>query len=97
MEDVEGSLPPKVSMVLKCKNSAFQAAVYDWIKATGTIRLDPDDESMRVVGTTRQTRIYANLNNKVGQDSTVSVFLRMSFAVWVETTPRLRPYALKEF
>lgn len=66
MEDVEGSLPPKVSMVLKCKNSAFQAAVYDWIKATGTIRLDPEDESMRVVGTTRQTRIYANLNNKVG-------------------------------
>ncbi|KAK1364331.1 ATP-dependent helicase BRM [Heracleum sosnowskyi] len=46
VEDVEGSLPPKVSIILRCKMSAMQGAVYDWIKATGTLRVDPEDEKM---------------------------------------------------
>ncbi|KAL1809410.1 hypothetical protein ACET3Z_026400 [Daucus carota] len=44
VEDVEGSLPPKVSIILRCKMSAMQGAIYDWIKATGTLRVDPEDE-----------------------------------------------------
>ncbi|KAK6136285.1 hypothetical protein DH2020_029984 [Rehmannia glutinosa] len=47
VEDVEGSLPPKVSIVLKCRMSAVQGAVYDWIKSTGTIRVDPEDEQRK--------------------------------------------------
>ncbi|KAJ1403522.1 SNF2-related, N-terminal domain [Sesbania bispinosa] len=48
VEDVEGSLPPKVSIVLRCKMSPVQSAIYDWVKATGTLRLDPEDEKRRV-------------------------------------------------
>ncbi|KAJ7571709.1 hypothetical protein O6H91_01G174300 [Diphasiastrum complanatum] len=66
VEDVEGSLPPKRSIVLKCKMSALQAVIYDWVKATGTIRLDPEDEADRVAGSNgkRQERAYAPLQNK---------------------------------
>lgn len=39
--DVEGKLPPKVPVVVKCAMSAYQATIYDWVKATGTIRVDP--------------------------------------------------------
>ncbi|KAK8288992.1 hypothetical protein V6Z12_D07G161200 [Gossypium hirsutum] len=48
VEDVEGSLPPKVSIVLRCRMSAIQSAIYDWIKSTGTLRVDPEDEKRRV-------------------------------------------------
>ncbi|KAL8138466.1 hypothetical protein V2J09_004467 [Rumex salicifolius] len=65
VEDVEGSLPPKVSVVLKCKMSAMQGAIYDWIKATGTIRVDPEDEERRVQKSTLyQARAYRTLNNR---------------------------------
>ncbi|KAL0412041.1 UNVERIFIED_CONTAM: ATP-dependent helicase BRM [Sesamum latifolium] len=47
VEDVEGSLPPKVSIVLKCRMSAIQSAIYDWIKSTGTLRVDPEDEQLK--------------------------------------------------
>ncbi|KAK4397201.1 ATP-dependent helicase BRM [Sesamum angolense] len=47
VEDVEGSLPPKVSIVLKCRMSAIQSAIYDWIKSTGTLRVDPEDEQRK--------------------------------------------------
>ncbi|KAL0339434.1 UNVERIFIED_CONTAM: ATP-dependent helicase BRM [Sesamum angustifolium] len=47
VEDVEGSLPPKVSIVLKCRMSAIQSAIYDWIKSTGTLRVDPEDEQQK--------------------------------------------------
>ncbi|MCO5607977.1 hypothetical protein L7F22_062179 [Adiantum nelumboides] len=66
VEDVEGSLPAKVSLVLRCKMSALQAAIYDWIKTTGTIRLNPQDEEARVAARNgkRQKRAYAPLQNK---------------------------------
>ncbi|KAJ6767748.1 SNF2/RAD54 HELICASE FAMILY [Salix koriyanagi] len=48
VEDVEGSLPPKVSIVLRCRMSSIQSTIYDWIKSTGTIRVDPEDEKRRV-------------------------------------------------
>ena len=53
----------QVSVVLRCKMSALQA---DWIKATGTIRLDPRDEELRVAAKNgkRQKRAYAPLQNK---------------------------------
>ncbi|KAJ7951159.1 ATP-dependent helicase BRM-like [Quillaja saponaria] len=65
VEDVEGSLPPKVSIVLKCKMSAIQSSIYDWIKSTGTLRLDPEDEKVRVQkNPVYQPKQYKTLNNR---------------------------------
>ncbi|MBA0652680.1 hypothetical protein Goklo_019919, partial [Gossypium klotzschianum] len=65
VEDVEGSLPPKVSIVLKCRMSAIQSAIYDWIKSTGTLRADPEDEKIRVSkNPLYQARVYKTLNNR---------------------------------
>ncbi|PWA97010.1 SNF2-related, N-terminal domain-containing protein [Artemisia annua] len=65
VEDVEGSLPPKISIILRCKMSAIQGAVYDWIKATGTIRLDPEDEKRKAQKSQLyQPKPYKPLNNK---------------------------------
>lgn len=45
--------------------SAIQSAVYDWIKATGTIRVDPEDEKLRVQKSSiYQAKIYKTLNNR---------------------------------
>ncbi|GAB2271727.1 hypothetical protein Dimus_006558 [Dionaea muscipula] len=65
VEDVEGSLPPKVSIVLRCKMSAFQGAIYDWVKSTGTIRVDPEEEKLRVQrNPLYQSKTYKTLNNR---------------------------------
>ncbi|KAI4303378.1 hypothetical protein MLD38_039018 [Melastoma candidum] len=65
VEDVEGSLPPKVSIVLRCKMSAIQSAIYDWIKATGTLRVDPEDEQRKMQkNPIYQARICKTLNNR---------------------------------
>ncbi|GAB4844503.1 hypothetical protein Ancab_037881 [Ancistrocladus abbreviatus] len=65
LEDVEGSLPPKVSIVLRCKMSAMQGAIYDWVKSTGTIRVDPEDEKLRVQrNPLYQAKTYKTLNNR---------------------------------
>lgn len=65
VEDVEGSLPPKISVVLRCKMSALQGAIYDWIKATGSLRLDPQTEARRVESNPkRQIRAYVPLQNR---------------------------------
>lgn len=45
--------------------SAMQGAIYDWIKSTGTIRVDPEDELRRVEkNPLYQVKMYKNLNNK---------------------------------
>ncbi|XP_057780565.1 ATP-dependent helicase BRM isoform X2 [Salvia miltiorrhiza] len=65
VEDVEGSLPPKVSIVLKCRMSAIQGAIYDWIKSTGTLRVDPEDEHRKVQKNQNyQAKTYKTLNNR---------------------------------
>ncbi|KAK4415921.1 ATP-dependent helicase BRM [Sesamum alatum] len=65
VEDVEGSLPPKVSIVLKCRMSAIQSAIYDWIKSTGTLRVDPEDEKRKVQkNALYQAKSYRTLNNR---------------------------------
>ncbi|KAG9135419.1 hypothetical protein Leryth_007188 [Lithospermum erythrorhizon] len=65
VEDVEGSLPPKVSVVLKCRMSAIQGAIYDWIKSTGTLRVDPEDENRRAQkNPIYQPKTYRMLNNR---------------------------------
>ncbi|KAL5572892.1 hypothetical protein UlMin_022489 [Ulmus minor] len=65
VEDVEGSLPPKVSIVLRCRMSAIQSAIYDWIKTTGTLRVDPEDEQRRVQkNPIYQAKVYRTLNNR---------------------------------
>uniref|UniRef100_A0A0D9VBA1 ATP-dependent helicase BRM n=1 Tax=Leersia perrieri TaxID=77586 RepID=A0A0D9VBA1_9ORYZ len=65
VEDVEGSLPRKESIVLRCRMSGIQGAIYDWIKSTGTIRVDPEDEKARAQRNSMyQIKTYKNLNNK---------------------------------
>ncbi|KAL1826685.1 hypothetical protein ACET3Z_005097 [Daucus carota] len=65
VEDVEGSLPPKVSIILRCRMSAIQGAIYDWIKATGTLRVDPEDEKlMSQKKPMYQTKVYRTLANR---------------------------------
>ncbi|TKY63934.1 ATP-dependent helicase BRM [Spatholobus suberectus] len=65
VEDVEGSLPPKVCIVLKCKMSAVQSAIYDWVKSTGTLRLDPEDEKRKLhKNPAYQVKQYKTLNNR---------------------------------
>ncbi|CAN1308957.1 ATP-dependent helicase BRM [Linum perenne] len=65
VEDVEGSLPPKVSIVLRCRMSAFQSAIYDWIKSTGTLRVDPEDEKLKLQrNPLYQAKVYRPLNNR---------------------------------
>ncbi|CAL5192699.1 unnamed protein product [Lathyrus oleraceus] len=65
VEEVEGSLPPKVSMVLRCRMSAFQSAIYDWIKSTGTLRLNPEEEKLRMQKSPLyQAKQYKTLNNR---------------------------------
>ncbi|GAB2217338.1 hypothetical protein Drorol1_Dr00000512 [Drosera rotundifolia] len=65
VEDVEGSLPPKVSIVLRCKMSAIQGAIYDWVKTTGTLRVDPEEEKLRVQRSALyQAKTYKTLQNR---------------------------------
>ncbi|KAJ9539405.1 hypothetical protein OSB04_032138 [Centaurea solstitialis] len=65
VEDVEGSLPPKISIIMRCKMSAIQGAVYDWIKATGTIRVDPEDEKRKAQKSSMyQPKTFKPLNNR---------------------------------
>ncbi|XAR54049.1 DNA helicase [Bertholletia excelsa] len=65
VEEVEGSLPPKVSIVLRCRMSAIQSAIYDWIKSTGTLRVDREDEKCRVEkNPIYQAKTYKPLNNR---------------------------------
>ncbi|CDP08793.1 unnamed protein product [Coffea canephora] len=65
VEDVEGSLPPKVSIILRCRMSAIQSAIYDWIKSTGTLRVDPEDEKRRAQkNPIYQPKTYKTLNNR---------------------------------
>lgn len=33
MQDVEGKLPRKVAVVVKCPLTAYQVAIYNWVKA----------------------------------------------------------------
>ena len=47
-------------MIIKVPMARFQGVAYRWIKATGTLRLDPD--SLLNANT---FRTYAPLNNKV--------------------------------
>lgn len=54
-----------MSIVLRCRMSAIQSAIYDWIKSTGTIRVDPEDEQRRVQrNPVYQAKVYRTLNNR---------------------------------
>ncbi|KAL4562685.1 hypothetical protein LXL04_026715 [Taraxacum kok-saghyz] len=65
VEDVEGSLPPKISIILRCKMSAIQGSIYDWIKSTGTIRVDPEEETRKAQKSPMyQPKTYKPLNNR---------------------------------
>lgn len=59
VEDVESKLPPKVAHTVHVAMSAHQSAIYTWVKATGTLRLDP---AAPMIG--KVAREWANLQNK---------------------------------
>lgn len=45
--------------------SSYQSAIYDWVKATGTLKLDPEMEAERVaIKTKAQIRTFAPLQNQ---------------------------------
>ena len=46
--------------MVKCAMSRYQAAIYNWVKSTGTLRLDPNNA---LAGKTRHP--FVPLNNKV--------------------------------
>jgi SWI/SNF-related matrix-associated actin-dependent regulator of chromatin subfamily A protein 2/4 len=62
IEDVESKLPPKVTHVVYAPMPAYQGAAYEWVKNTGTLRLDPE----YLVGAVARAgrRAYAPLQNK---------------------------------
>ena len=62
VEDVESKLPAKVTHVLYAPMPAYQAHAYDWIRATGTLRLDPAFLQGAVARAAK--RAYAPLQNK---------------------------------
>ena len=41
VQDVERKLPPRVTVVIHCPFSAFQSSVYDWVRKTASIRVEP--------------------------------------------------------
>ena len=45
--------------------SAVQSAIYDWVKSTGTLRLDPEDEKRKLHrNPAYQMKQYKTLNNR---------------------------------
>ncbi|DBA85268.1 TPA: hypothetical protein ACH3X2_005964 [Trebouxia sp. C0005] len=60
VQDVEGKLPPKVALTVHVAMTAYQSVVYDWVKATGTLRLSPFDPR---IGKSHRHN-FAPLNNK---------------------------------
>lgn len=59
VEDVESKLPPKVALTIKVAPTPYQSAIYDWVRVTGTLRLDPLNPLAGKHG-----RTFASLNNK---------------------------------
>jgi len=41
VQDVESKLPPRVTVVIHCPFSGFQSSVYDWVRKTASIRVEP--------------------------------------------------------
>lgn len=60
VKDVEQQLPEKITITVKCPMSAYQSAVYNWIKATNTVRVDPQHRR-----TAQSHRAWEPLQNKV--------------------------------
>jgi SWI/SNF-related matrix-associated actin-dependent regulator of chromatin subfamily A protein 2/4 len=69
VKDVETQLPEKVAITVKCPMSAYQSAIYNWIKATNTVRTDP---VFRRVA--HANRAWEPLQNKVVELRKVRVY-----------------------
>ena len=42
VQDVEGKLPEKVTITLKCPMTGYQGAIYDWVRAKSLLRINPE-------------------------------------------------------
>ena len=49
-----------MAVVVKCAMTPYQAGIYNWVKTTGTLRLDPSHPL-----TGKAARTFVPLNNKV--------------------------------
>jgi SWI/SNF-related matrix-associated actin-dependent regulator of chromatin subfamily A protein 2/4 len=58
---VETKLPPKVAYTVKVPMTPKQAIIYDWVKATNTIRIDPAGP---IAAARKQHAAFASLQNK---------------------------------
>ncbi len=81
----------QVPVIIKVPMARFQGVAYNWIKATGTLRLDPD--SLLNANT---FRTYAPLNNKVMELRKVpsppsGAFILSSVVGWLCSLPAAFP------
>ena len=60
VHEVEGTLPEKVAITIKCPMTPYQSAIYQWVNATALLRVDPQDP-----GAVRRGCVWRNLKNKV--------------------------------
>jgi SNF2 family DNA or RNA helicase len=60
VQDVEGKLPEKVTITIKCPMTGYQGAIYDWVKATGLLRIDPTSPDA-----VRRGIFMRNLKNRI--------------------------------
>ena len=60
VQDVEGKLPEKVTITIKCPMTGYQAAIYNWVNATALLRIDPLSDTAQRTG-----QAVLNLKNKV--------------------------------
>ena len=42
VQDVEGKLPEKITITIKCPMTGYQGAIYDWVRATSLLRINPE-------------------------------------------------------
>jgi SNF2 family DNA or RNA helicase len=42
VQDVEGKLPEKITITIKCPMTGYQGAIYDWVRATSLLRINPN-------------------------------------------------------
>jgi SWI/SNF-related matrix-associated actin-dependent regulator of chromatin subfamily A protein 2/4 len=73
---VEGKLPEKITITIKCPMTPYQATMYNWVQATGTLRIDPKSETAL-----RQGCAVLNLKNTVMEQRKVCLTCAVIFVV----------------
>lgn len=76
VQDVEGKLPEKITITIKCPMTGYQGAIYDWVRATSLLRIDPNSpEALR-----RGSNIVS-VRNRVMEQRKVLILTPHAFSV----------------